>query len=82
MNLPVPVVNEAYFKAGDFVDERYVEGIGVIVSLPIKFPLSMSERLRRSPVNTVVKKGGRKVKSEDVDFIEVIPLRDGLIRRM
>ena len=82
VNLPSQVINDAGFKAGDMVDVRYVEGIGVIVCLPIKFPLSMSERVRPGPLSTGVKRDGKMLRSVDGEYLEVIPLYDGFRRRM
>ena len=80
VNLPSQVINDAGFKAGDMVDVRYVEGIGVIVCLPIKFPLSMSERVRPGPLSIGVKRDGKMLRSVDGEYLEVIPLYDGFRR--
>jgi hypothetical protein len=77
VNLPSQVISASGFKAGEMADVRYVEGIGVIVSLPIKFPLSMSERMRPSALTTGVKRSGRMMRSMDGEYLEVIPLYDG-----
>lgn len=76
VNIPAPILNASGYKAGDMVDVRYVESIGVIVSLPVKFPLSMSERLRPGALSTGVKRDGKMVRSVDGQFIEAIPLYD------
>ena len=80
VNLPKEVISAAGFKAGDMADVRYVEGIGVIVCLPIKFPLSISERMRPGPQITGVKRGGKILRSVDGEYLEVIPLYDGFRR--
>ena len=82
VNLPRQVISAAGFKAGDIADVRYVEGIGVIVCLPIKFPLSMSERVRPSSLSTGVKRDGKTLRSVDGEYLEVVPLYDGFRRRM
>lgn len=78
VNLPVSVIDTACFKAGDLVDVRYVEGIGVIVSLPIKLPLSMSGRMVGT--TTGIKIDGRNVRSINGEYLELIPLYDGFRR--
>jgi len=81
INLPTPIINDAGLKAGDVVDLRYIEGIGIVVSHPIMFSLSMSERTRGRAVHEGVKRGDRMFRSIDGEYLEVIPLHDGVLSK-
>ena len=76
LNLPKEVVDAAGLKAGDDVDVRYIEGIGIIVAFPIRIPVQRSKSKRKK--SFTIKKYGREFFSLDGEFLEVIPLHDSL----
>jgi hypothetical protein len=81
VNLPTRVINDAGLRAGDVVDLRYIEGIGVIVCKPVKFSPSMSKRMRGRSVGAGIDRSDRKMKFVGDDYIEVIPLHDDFRRK-
>jgi hypothetical protein len=78
VNIPKLLCDDAGFQAKDDADVRYVEGIGIIVSVPIKLPLTLDERKRSPSMN--VSRYGRNMRSYDGKYLEVIPLYDGFRR--
>ena len=78
LNLPKSVVDTAGLKAGDLVDIRYVEGIGIIVSMPIRIPIVRGKGMEVSLHD--IKFGGRSFMSYDGKTLDVIPLYDGIGR--
>lgn len=81
VNIPKPLCDEACFTSHDEVDVRYVEGIGIIVSLPVRIPLSDSERIGGNSTNVGVSVHGRMMRSQDGKCLELIPLYDGWRRK-
>ena len=78
LNIPKDVADDAGFKEKDCVDVRFVDGVGIVVAMPILMPRIYDKDKRCRTFG--VWKSGKKVGAIKEEYCEVIPLFNSIRR--